>query len=98
VVAAVRKAIPEIEVVAPKGLDVKLNFDQSVFVRAAIESVLREAVISSILAFLGSWRSVLVVCTSIPLAIMVGVIGLKATNNTINIMTLGGLALAIGML
>src|SRR5580698_10047255 len=104
VVEAVRKAIPEIEAVAPKGLGVKLNFDQSVFVRAAIDSVLREAVISSILvsimilAFLGSWRSVLVVCTSIPLAIMVGIIGLKATNNTINIMTLGGLSLAIGML
>jgi len=104
VVAAVRKAIPEIEAVAPKGLGVKLNFDQSVFVRAAISSVLREAVISSILvsimilAFLGSWRSVLVVCTSIPLAIMVGIIGLSATNNSINIMTLGGLSLAIGML
>ena len=72
--------------------------------KAAISSVLREAVISSILvsimilAFLGSWRSVLVVCTSIPLAIMVGIIGLRATNNTINIMTLGGLSLAIGML
>ncbi len=104
VVDAVRKAIPDIEAVAPKGLGVKLNFDQSIFVKAAISSVLREAVISSILvsimilAFLGSWRSVLVVCTSIPLAIMVGIIGLKATNNTINIMTLGGLSLAIGML
>src|ERR1019366_5236320 len=69
-----------------------------------ITSVLREAIISSILvsimilAFLGSWRSVLVVCTSIPLAIMCGIIGLKATGNTLNIMTLGGLALAIGML
>ena len=104
VVEAVRKAIPDIQAVAPQGLGVKLNFDQSVFVRAAISSVLREAVISSILvsimilAFLGSWRSVLVVCTSIPLAIMVGIIGLKSTNNTINIMTLGGLSLAIGML
>jgi len=104
VVEAARSMIPEIMAVAPKGLEVKLNFDQSVFVRAAIESVLREAIISSILVsimilvFLGSWRSVLVVCTSIPLAILVGVIGLKFTNNTINIMTLGGLSLAIGML
>ena len=104
VVDATRKLIPEIQAVAPKGLEVKLNFDQSVFVKAAITSVLREALISSILvslmilAFLGSWRSVIVVCTSIPLAILCGIIGLKATGNSINIMTLGGLALAIGML
>ena len=104
VVEAVKKIIPDIEAAAPKGLQVKLNFDQSIFVRAAISSVMREAIISSILvsimilAFLGSWRSVIVVCTSIPLAIMVGIIGLKFTDNTINIMTLGGLSLAIGML
>src|SRR5450631_1630879 len=51
-----------------------------------------------ILVFLGSWRSVLVVCTSIPLAIMVSIIGLNLTGNSLNIMTLGGLSLAIGML
>ena len=85
-------------------MDLKLEFDQSVFVKSAIESVLREGVISSILVslmillFLGSWRSVIVVCTSIPLAILVSVIGLNLTGNTINIMTLGGLSLAIGML
>jgi multidrug efflux pump subunit AcrB len=104
VVEAVRKAIPEILAVAPKGLKIKLDFDQSVFVRAAIGSVLREAVVSSILVslmillFLGSWRAVIIVCTSIPLAILVSVLGLKLTGNSINIMTLGGLSLAIGML
>ncbi len=104
VVNAARRLIPEILAVAPKGLKIKLDFDQSVFVRSAIASVLREAVVSSllvsamVLVFLGSWRSVVVVCTSIPLAIFCGLIGLKLTGNTINIMTLGGLSLAIGML
>jgi multidrug efflux pump subunit AcrB len=104
VVASVRKAIPDILAVAPQGLKIKLDFDQSVFVRAAISSVLHEAVVSSllvslmILLFLGSWRSVIIVCTSIPLAILTSVIGLKLTGNSINIMTLGGLSLAIGML
>jgi len=75
-----------------------------VFVRGAIASVVREAVLASllvsfmILIFLGSWRSMVIVCTSIPLSILVGIIGLKLTGNTSNIMTLGGLALAIGML
>ncbi len=82
----------------------KLDFDQSIFVRAAIKSVLREALITSILVslmvlfFLGSWRSMVIVCTSIPLAILVGIIGLFLTGQTFNLMTLGGLALAIGML
>ena len=104
VVEAARRLIPEILATAPKGLKIKLDFDQSVFVRAAIASVLREALVSSVLVsimvlvFLGSWRSVIVVCTSIPLAILCGVIGLKLTGNSINIMTLGGLSLAIGML
>jgi multidrug efflux pump subunit AcrB len=104
VVDAVRDALPAIKAAAPDGLDLKIDFDQSVFVRGAITGVVREAVISSILvslmigAFLGSWRSMVLVCTSIPLAIFSAVIGLKLTGNTINIMTLGGLALAIGML
>jgi multidrug efflux pump subunit AcrB len=104
VVESARKMIPEILAAAPKGLNIKLDFDQSVFVRSAIASVLREALISSmlvslmILLFLGSWRSVIIVCTSIPLAIFVSIIGLKLTGNGINIMTLGGLSLAIGML
>jgi multidrug efflux pump subunit AcrB len=104
VVEAVRRALPEISAVAPKGLKIKMDFDQSVFVRSAISSVLREAVVSSllvslmILMFLGSWRAVIIVCTSIPLAILVSILGLKLTGNSINIMTLGGLSLAIGML
>src|SRR5450432_1543499 len=102
--AAVRDALPAIKAAAPEGLDLKIDFDQSVFVRGAITSVVREAIISSLLvslmvgAFLGSWRSMVIVCTSIPLAIFSAIVGLKLTGNTINIMTLGGLALAIGML
>jgi multidrug efflux pump subunit AcrB len=104
VVDATKDALPGIQAVAPQGLELKIDFDQSVFVRGAIWSVLREALISSLLvslmigAFLGSWRSMVVVCTSIPLAIFAAVIGLKLSGHTINIMTLGGLALAIGML
>lgn len=104
VVDAVREALPAIKAAAPDGLELKIDFDQSLFVRGAIGGVLREAIISSILvslmvgAFLGSWRSMVIVCTSIPLAIFSAVVGLKLTGHTINIMTLGGLALAIGML
>jgi multidrug efflux pump subunit AcrB len=104
VVNAAKAAIPDIRAVAPKGLNIGIDFDQSTFVASAISSVVREAFIASalvsfmILFFLGSWRSVIVVCTSIPLAIFVSIIGLNLTGNTINIMTLGGLSLAIGML
>src|SRR5450432_4714134 len=104
VVDAVRELLPSIKAAAPDGLELKIDFDQSVFVRGAITGVIREAIISSILvslmvgAFLGSWRSMVIVCTSIPLAIFSAIVGLKLTGNTINIMTLGGLALAIGML
>src|SRR5579864_885535 len=104
VVEATREALPIIKASAPEGMDLKIDFDQSVFVRAAIMGVVREAVLSSvlvslmILVFLGSWRSVVVVCTSIPLAIFTAIIGLNLGGDTINIMTLGGLALAIGML
>ena len=104
VVEATRDTLPIIKASAPQGMDLKIDFDQSVFVRAAIIGVVREAVLSSILvslmilAFLGSWRSVIVVCTSIPLAIFTAIIGLNLSGDTVNIMTLGGLALAIGML
>ena len=104
VVDATRDALPAIEAAAPNGLELKLDFDQSVFVRGAIGGVIREAIVSSILVslmvglFLGSWRSMVIVCTSIPLAIFSAIVGLSLTGNTINIMTLGGLALAIGML
>jgi multidrug efflux pump subunit AcrB len=104
VVDATREALPEIQAAAPNGLDLKLDFDQSVFVRAAVQNVIREAIISSILVsllilvFLGSWRNTVIVSTSIPLSIFAGIMGLFLTGNTINLMTLGGLALAIGLL
>jgi multidrug efflux pump subunit AcrB len=104
VVDAARAALPEIQAAAPQGLELKLDFDQSVFVRAAVQNVIREAIISSILVsglilvFLVSWRNTVIVATSIPLSIAAGIIGLFLTGNTINLMTLGGLALAIGLL
>jgi multidrug efflux pump subunit AcrB len=104
VVDAARDALGAIRAGAPEGMEIKIDFDQSIFVRAAIAGVLREAVVSSllvsgmILVFLGSWRSVVVVSTSIPLSIFVSLVGLFATGQSLNVMTLGGLALAIGML
>ena len=104
VVEAAKEMIPAIKETAPNGLDLKIDFDQSVFVENAIESVLHEAIIGALLVslmimfFLGSWRSMVIVCTSIPLSIFVGIIVLNLTGNSLNIMTLGGLSLAIGML
>jgi multidrug efflux pump subunit AcrB len=104
VVDATREMLPAIRAAAPEGLEMKLDFDQSTFVRAAVKGVVSEALVSTVLVslmilmFLGSWRSMAIVCTSIPLAILVGIIGLKLSGHTINIMTLGGLSLAIGML
>ena len=104
VVDATREMLPQIKAAAPEGLEMRLDFDQSTFVRAAVKGVVVEALVSSILVslmilvFLGSWRSMAIVCTSIPMAILVGIIGLKLSGHTINIMTLGGLSLAIGML
>jgi CzcA family heavy metal efflux pump len=88
----------------PEGLKVAQLFDQSLFVRAAIEGVLREALIAAILTavmillFLGNWKSTLIIAISIPLSILVSIILLSALGETINIMTLGGLALAVGIL
>jgi multidrug efflux pump subunit AcrB len=104
VVEATKELLPTIRAVAPAGLDVRLDFDQSVFVRAAVTSVVREGLIAAllvslmILVFLGSWRSVLVAVASIPLAIACAITGLKLTGNSFNIMTLGGLSLSIGLL
>jgi multidrug efflux pump subunit AcrB len=104
VVEAAKKMIPVIKETAPEGLDLKIDFDQSVFVTNSIDNVIHEAITASILVsfmilfFLGSWRSVIIVCTSIPLSILISIIGLKLTGNTLNIMTLGGLSLAVGML
>ena len=104
IIDSTRAMLPLIKSVAPRGMELRLDFDQSVFVRGAIAGVVREALLSSILVslmilvFLGSWRSVIVVCTSIPLAIFTALIGLNLANAGLNLMTLGGLALAIGML
>ncbi|PYM32246.1 MAG: RND transporter, partial [Candidatus Rokuibacteriota bacterium] len=104
VVDSVRALLPGVMAQAPPGLQLKVGFDQSVFVRAAIVNVVREAVIATllvslmVLVFLGSWRSTLVVAISIPLSILVGIVALFLTDNSVNIMTLGGFALAIGML
>ncbi|MGC8659073.1 MAG: efflux RND transporter permease subunit [Desulfomonilaceae bacterium] len=104
VVNATREALPLIKSVAPKGLELKIDFDQSVFVRTAIEGVVREVLLASvlvslmILVFLGSLRSMIIVVISIPLAILTSIVGLFLTGHSINIMTLGGLALAVGML
>ena len=104
VVDATRDLMPEIKASAPDGIDLSLDFDQSVFVRSAISNVVREAVISSILVslmillFLGSWRSTTIVALSIPLSIFAAIVGLLVAGQSINLMTLGGLALAIGLL
>ncbi|HEX7813020.1 MAG TPA: efflux RND transporter permease subunit [Burkholderiales bacterium] len=104
VVERTREILPEIQKAAPEGVDISLDFDQSVYVRAAIKNVTVEAVIASllvslmILVFLGSWRNTIVVTTSIPCAIFAGLLALYFTGNTINLMTLGGLALATGIL
>ncbi len=104
VVEATRDIMPLIKETAPEGLDLKIDFDQSVFVRAAVRGVVHEAVLGSllvslmILVFLGSWRGMVIVIISIPLSIFTSIIGLNLVGYSINIMTLGGLALAIGML
>ncbi|MCJ2027313.1 efflux RND transporter permease subunit [Methylobacterium sp. J-067] len=104
VVNNVKAAMPTIRAAAPEGMSIKLLFDQSVFVSNAIEGVLHEAAIAAaltglaILLFLGSWRSTLVVLISIPLCVMTSLAVLAALGQTINIMTLGGLALAVGIL
>src|SRR5882672_5834266 len=104
VVNAVRSALNTIRAAAPPGMHIEELFDQSVFVKQAIEGVLREGAIAAgltalmILLFLGSWRSTLIVMTSIPLAILTSLVVLYFLGETINTMTLGGLALAVGIL
>ncbi len=104
VVDAVRARIPDILAVAPKGLKVALTFDQSAFVRASLWEVVREAGIAAglvalmVLVFIGSPRSMVIVIASIPLSILTAIVGLKLAGQTINTMTRGGIALAVGML
>jgi multidrug efflux pump subunit AcrB len=104
IVDRVKQTLQEFEPTRPEGLKVTTFFDQSVFVRAAIQGVLREALIAAcltaimILLFLGNWKSTLIIAISIPLSILVSILCLSALGETINIMTLGGLALAVGIL
>jgi multidrug efflux pump subunit AcrB len=100
----INEKLPQIRAVMPPDLKIEPLSDQSVFVRAAISGVIREAVIAGaltgllILLFLGSWRSTLIITISIPLSILASICCLSALGETINIMTLGGLALAVGIL
>src|SRR5216684_869333 len=104
VVAGIRAVLPRVLPTLPPQLTVQPLADQSIFVRAAVSGVIREAVIAAcltaamILLFLGSWRSTLIIAVSIPLSILTSVIVLSLLGETINIMTLGGLALAVGIL
>jgi multidrug efflux pump subunit AcrB len=104
IVARVKAVLPGILATLPKELKVTLLFDQSLFVRAAVEGVVKEAALAAaltglmILLFLGSWRSTLIVVVSIPLSILVSIILLSALGQTLNTMTLGGMALAVGIL
>jgi multidrug efflux pump subunit AcrB len=104
IVSRVRQALPGVQATLPPALKVDPLFDQSVFVRSAVDGVVREAAIAAgltglmMLLFLGSWRSTLIVLTSIPLALLVSVIALDQLGQTLNLETLGGLALAVGIL
>ncbi len=104
VVQGVKDMLPKVAATLPPALQIKPLADQSVFVRGAINGVVREAIIAAcltglmILIFLGSWRSTLIIAISIPLSILTSICVLSALHETINIMTLGGLALAVGIL
>jgi multidrug efflux pump subunit AcrB len=104
VVNGIRKLLPVVSATLPPELKIQALADQSIFVRASINGVIREAVIAAaltalmILLFLGSWRSTLIIAISIPLSILTSIIVLSLLHETINIMTLGGLALAVGIL
>src|SRR5581483_7495015 len=100
----IRKRLPDVLKLVPKELRASLLFDQSLFVRASVLGVVKEAGIAAgltalmILLFLGSWRSTVIVLISIPLSILVSIIVLWALGQTLNVMTLGGMALAVGVL
>src|SRR6266496_1747933 len=104
VVKGIRDLLPRVATTLPSQLKIEPLADQSIFVRAAVSGVIREAVIAAcltgvmILMFLASWRSTLIIAVSIPLSILIAIIALSFLGETINIMTLGGLALAVGML
>src|SRR2546426_4108720 len=104
VISGIKALLPQIKTTLPPQLQIAPLADQSIFVSSAISGVVRETLIAAcltafmILTFLGSWRSTVIIATSIPLAILTSIIALSAIGQTINIMTLGGLALAVGIL
>src|SRR3954470_19883407 len=104
IISGIKALLPGVSSTLPAGLNLTAVGDQSVFVTDAVSSVVREGVIAAaltgvmILLFLGSWRSTLIITVSIPLAILASVAGLSVLGETINVMTLGGLALAVGIL
>jgi multidrug efflux pump subunit AcrB len=104
VVKRIKAALPPILTSVPKGIEVREFADQSLFVRAAINGVLKEGVVAAaltalmILLFIGSWRSTFIIAVSIPLSVLSSLAVLSALGETINLMTLGGLALAVGIL
>ncbi len=104
IIQRIKDRLPGVRESSPDGLAINAVGDQSVFVGAAVEGVVREGIIAAaltglmILLFLGSWRSTLIITISIPLSVLASIIALSALGQTINIMTLGGLALAVGIL
>src|SRR5882757_18404 len=104
IISGIKQLLPSVGKTLPAGLNLTATGDQSVFVTSAVSGVLREGAIAAaltgmmILLFLGSWRSTLIITVSIPLAILASVTALSLLGETINVMTLGGLALAVGIL
>jgi CzcA family heavy metal efflux pump len=104
IIKAVKEKLPQMQAAAPPGMKIELLADQSLFVQAALDGVVKEGLIAAaltatfILLFLGSWRSTLIVAISIPLSVLASLGLLSALGHSLNVMTLGGLALAIGIL
>jgi multidrug efflux pump subunit AcrB len=104
IIAGVKELLPRIEASLPPGVKISLIGDQSIFVKAAVSGVIREGALAAaltgvmILLFLGSWRSTVIITVSIPLAVLASIAALSMIGETINVMTLGGLALAVGIL
>ena len=104
IISGIKARLPGIEATLPPGVNLKFVADQSDFVRSSVSAVVREGLIAAtltgfmILIFLGSWRSTLIITVSIPLAVLSSLTALSLLGQTINVMTLGGLALAVGIL
>ena len=104
IIAGIRRLLPELQKILPDGLQLTVVGDQSSYVKDAVSGVIREGLIAAaltalmILLFLGSWRSTLIITVSIPLAVLASIAALSQIGETINVMTLGGLALAVGIL